>query len=266
MPAQRGPEHQEGRALAAAGPGRAGVTDLAMLVDLAAGAALRAELGADRRLATTALDVQLLSPLPDLDQLVARATTSASDGRRGTAGVELLAGGAALGHAVVAFAVLGGGLPPVPWEQPSGTPDYVVAGAEDALDPAGRTALAQVRDAGALSWSEALLQGGCTRAGTSSTVLQPSPLMANRAGGVQGGVLVGLAVLAAAGSVENAGQLDAVHVDFAAAASVSTEISASVATLRHGRRSQLRRVDLHQDTEHEEKVLVAAATVALRTV
>lgn len=259
MHGQEGPEHQRGRALGADGPGRAGVTDLAMLVDLAAGAALRADLGADRRLATTALDVQLLAPLPGLDQLVARAATSATDGRRGTTGVELLANDAALGHAVVAFAVLGGGLPPVPWEQPPGAADDVAARTEEALDPPGRTALAQVRSAGPLSWSEALMQGACTRVGA-STVLRPSPLMANRAGGVQGGVLVGFAVLAATGSVENAGQLDAVHVDFAAAASVSTEISASVTTLRHGRRSQLQRLDLHQDD-----VLVAAATVALRT-
>lgn len=255
-----GQQGQEGHALAADGPGLAGVTDLAMLADLAAGAALRGELGADRRLATTALDVQLRGPLPGLDQLVARAVTPTTDGRRGTAGVELLAHGAALGHAVVAFAVLGGGLPPVPWEQPAGAAEAIVARSEAALDETERAALALVRAAGGLSWSEALLRGACTRLGT-STVLRPSSLMANRAGGVQGGVLVGLAVLAATGSADNAGQLDAVHVDFAAPASVSTEISASVSTLRRGRRSQLQRVDLHQ-----EKVLVAAATVTLGTV
>lgn len=115
----------------------------------------------------------------------------------------------------------------------------------------------QVRDAGPLSWSEALLQGGCTRGGT-SMVLQPSPLMANRAGGVQGGVLVGLAVLAATGPAE---ALAGVHVDFASPATVSAEIHACITALRQGRRSRLLRVDLVQDD-----VLVAAATVTLRTV
>lgn len=256
MPGQEGEHGEEGRALAADGPGLAGATDLAMLADLAAGAALRGELGADRRLATTALTVQLLAPLGALDQLVARAVTPATGGRRGTAGVELLANGAALGHAVVAFVVLGGDLPPVPWEEPAGAAERIVVRPEAALDETERATLALVRAAGPLSWSEALLRGACTRAGT-STVLQPSSLMANRAGGVQGGVLVGFAVLAASGSTD---QFDAVHVEFTAPASVTTEIHASVTTLRQGRRSHLLRVDLHQDD-----VLVAAASVALQT-
>lgn len=235
--------------------GSAGPTDLAMLMDLAAGAAVRARIGGGRRLATTSLAVHLLNALPRTAELVVCADGAVVGGRLAVAGTIVLAAGEVLGHGSVAFAVLGEGLPPIPWEHDAPVPTVVLA--EDELTMDERVGLQQIRCADARSWSEAVLRGS-TRRGPAGLELQPSTLMANRAGGVQGGVLVGLAALAAERPDEGT-TLSSMQVDFAAAATLEAPVRARVEVLRRGRRSRLVRVDLLQ-----EDYLVVAATVVLR--
>lgn len=235
--------------------GSAGPTDLAMLMDLAAGAAVRSRIGGGRRLATTSLAVHLLDALPRTADLVVRADHAVADERLAVAGTIVLSAGEVLGHGSVAFAVLGEGLPLIPWEHNDPVPTVVLAEGELTMDE--RVGLQHVRGADARSWSEAVLRGS-TRRGPAGVELRPSTLMANRAGGVQGGVLVGLAVLAAEPPDEGT-TLSSVQVDFAAAATLEAPVRARVEVLRTGRRSRLVRVDLLQ-----EDYLVVAATVVLR--
>lgn len=241
---------------AAAATGVAGPTDLAMLVDLAAGAAIRSRIGGDRRLATTSLAVHLIGALPPTADLAVHVPEVAELGRLAVASTTVLAGGEVLGTGSVAFTVLGDGLPPIPWEQAGPTPAVPLD--EEDLTPDERDGLRHCRSAGTRSWSEAVLRGSTQRS-SAGLELHPSTLMANRAGGVQGGVLVGLAVLAAE-APDGSSALGSVQVDFVSAATVDAPVKARVEVLRESRRSQLLRVALVQSD-----VLVVAATVGLRT-
>ena len=239
--------------------GLAGATDLAMLVDLAAGAEIRARLGRDRRLATTALAVHLLGPLPATAGLTVHVPEVEVRGRSAVAGTRVVAGGAVLGHGSVAFTVLGGGLTPIPWERPHPTEaDPAPPGPlrEEDLTADEQDALRHTRSTGGHSWSEAVVRGSTTR-GPDGLVLRPTGLLANRAGGVQGGVLVALAVLAARAPV-GSGVLGSVQVDFVSAATVDAPVLARPEVLREGRHSRLVRVDLVQGG-----TLVVTATVGL---
>lgn len=238
--------------------GTAGPTDLAMLVDLAAGAAIRAQVGAGRRLATTAMAVHLLGALPPTAGLAVHVPEVVARERSALATGTVLAGGEAIGHASVAFALLGDGLTPIPWEHAGPVPARSSALREDELTADERAGLAHVRSAGAHSWSEAVLRGA-TSVGAEGLELRPTGLLTNRAGGVQGGVLVGLAVLAAQAG-DGGDVLSSVQVDFVAPATVGEPVLARVDALRSGRRSRLARVGLVQLGG-----LVVAATVGLRT-
>jgi hypothetical protein len=243
-------------AAAADAAGAAGSTDLAMLVDLAAGAAIRSRIGGDRRLATTSLAVHLLGALPPTADLAVHVPEVAELGRLAVASTTVLAGAEVVGTGSVAFAVLGDGLPPIPWEQAGPTPHGPLR--EEDLTPDEQDGLRHSRSAGARSWSEAVLRGSTQRS-PAGLVLRPSTLMANRVGGVQGGVLVGLAVLAAE-APDGSSVLGSVQVDFVSAATVDASVTARVEVLRESRRSRLLRVALVQSD-----TLVVAATVGLRT-
>ncbi len=230
-------------------PGATSGTDLATVVDLAAGAELRALLGGDQRLATSVLALHLAGPLPPLAQLAVRAEGVVVRGRRTVVGVTVLGAGEPVGRGTAAFTVVGDGLTPIPWELGGGVTVVVELGAHELTDDERAVLGLGRRD----SWADQLLVAA-VGTGADGLQLVPTSLMVNRAGGVQGGVLAGFAVRAA-----GEGELASLQLDFLSAAVVERPVVAGVRVLRETRRSRTVLVELEQAGE-----LVATASVGLR--
>lgn len=225
--------------------GPTGLLDVAMLADLALGAAVRSRVGADRQLPTVTLTVQLTAPLPAASTVRVRAEGSAVGSyRQASAAGAVLDGETPVGHCGATFA-LGRRLQVVmPWEQRDRVePDPLT---EDRLTDVEAAALATIRARNSTSAGEALLAAGCEPGGRDPSHLRltPSTLLANRSGTVQGGVLFALADRSAA--LASAGDLATGHAQFVSGADVAVPLDASSVVLRSGRRTSFVRTDVHQ--------------------
>lgn len=229
-------------------PGPVPPVALASLADLALGAAIRARLGPNRRLATTSLAVHHLEPTvfgPVTAEGVALRIEPAHE--RGFAQCELYAaGGQVVGTVGGWFVALpappGRSLPPVPWERADLPPvpavtlqelDVDERAAVDASTRAGARA-----EASATSVMEELLGISWTRqAGAAAHgELAVGPEHSNRVGHVQGGLVYGAAALAA-GQATGAGMhLAEGHLQFLRPADGSLLVI-EARELRRGRRA-----------------------------
>ncbi|WNV74162.1 acyl-CoA thioesterase domain-containing protein [Geodermatophilus sp. DSM 44513] len=256
-----------------AAPGsRVSPTALATLADLTMSAAIRARLGPQNRLGTVTLAVQHLEPEPTgpvhSEAVAARVEL---DEERGFARCELRDPAGTLVAAVEGWFTAmpmppGRRLGPVPWELPEGTPVPPVAEAD--LEPAERAAVDACTAAGeraaaagtsvvdellAMTWTEPP-DGGVRGE------LAVGPEHANRGGHVQGGVLYGVAVLAARRAVGDGLHLADGHLQFLRPAHADT-LAVQARPLREGRRTAFAEVRLTAAGE-----LVAAGSLTFQRV
>jgi acyl-coenzyme A thioesterase PaaI-like protein len=238
-----------------------GPLDVAVLADLALGGALRARFGADRVLPTVSLTLHLAQPRPPADVRV-RAWGDGSANGLADARAEVVAGGRPVGRALATFAVPArpGRAAPLPWEvEPE---DH--ARPPQPTPKERRLAADLVRAAGdERSWAEELLLRCCRRDDHEDRELLclPAPVLCNRAGHIQGGVLFGLAAAAVNDDPAPWSTRTAVgHILYVAPASAHAPVRAIATPIHETRRTRFVRVDLHQCGE-----VVATATFTLRT-
>lgn len=223
--------------------GPVGHLEIAVLADLALGAAARAQAGADRRMPTLSLTIDLAGPPPPAARLDVVADPPAiEDGFVSTAGT-VRDDGHAIGHCAAAFALGSAGFAVLPWEERAGAAVEPLDEAD--LDDAEAQMLGAIRAASGAGWSDAVLDGAVTGSGPLSLVA--SPLLANRAGTVQGGVLFTLAARAAALTVDGPVRMRGGHLDFVSAGDVSRPIVATSTLLSAGRRTSFARSEIRQD-------------------
>ncbi|OJY47719.1 MAG: hypothetical protein BGP03_33940 [Pseudonocardia sp. 73-21] len=217
-----------------------GLLEIAVLADLALGAAARAEAGSDRRMPTLGLTIDLAGGLPPAARLTVAADEPAiDDGFVSTAGT-VRDGDRAVGHCAATFALGSAGFAVLPWElRDAASVDPL---AEPDLDAAETGMLAAVRAATGSSWSDAVLDDAI-RDGR----LHASPLLANRAGTVQGGVLFALAARAAASAVDGPVRMRGGHLDFLSAGDVAHPLDTTSTLLGAGRRTSFARAEISQD-------------------
>ncbi|MCV2490634.1 thioesterase family protein [Geodermatophilus sp. YIM 151500] len=199
---------------AAVTPGPVPPVSVAAIADLAMGSAVRAEVGAGRRLGTVTMALHHLAP--DVRAPVTPAASVVSldaDRRHALARCELTdASGAVVAAAqgwFMALPVPGGArLPLLPWERDE-PPDPPVP-AWDALRPDERAAVEATLRAGARARARgtsvsAELTAPTWEAGTAEGTargrLRIGPALTNRVGHVQGGALYGIGLAAAARAV-----------------------------------------------------------------
>ncbi len=217
-----------------------GLLEIAVLADLALGAAARAQAGADRRMPTLSLTIDLAGSPPPAARLDVVADPPAiDDGFVSTAGT-VRDGGHAIGHCAATFALGSSGFAVLPWEQRAGA--SVEPLAEHDLDDAEARMLGAVRGAAGTSWSDAVLDDA-----THDGRLIASALLANRAGTVQGGVLFALAARAAATAVEGPVRMRGGHLDFLSAGDVAHPLDATSTLLSAGRRTSFARSEIRQE-------------------
>ncbi|MGC1212699.1 MAG: acyl-CoA thioesterase domain-containing protein [Micromonospora sp.] len=235
----------------------AGLLDVAMLADLALGAALRRQVGGDRLLATITLTLHLGPATPYQDVAVPSSAGGIAHGV-GAARGEFVRDGQLIGQCLATFAVGAGGAAatPLPWERSAPPPDAVVppGGLPDALTPDEREVLAAVGELARAgtgdgrSWSEELVAQRCMAGPSGGSVrLRPSLAMRNRAGRVQGAVLFGLACASAVGTVTPVPiRTVSGHLEFLASAAADAPIDAEPVLLRATRQLFFVRSDLRQ--------------------
>ena len=245
-----------------AGSKRMAVVDIAMLADYALGAAARHFIGRDHTLPTLTLTLQLAQH-DDGARISADGTAvSAGDGYIVSAIGTLRDGANAVGHCAGTFAKGPSGAPPLSWEQAAAlTLDPIDAAALTPVEASAREIIE--RDRGSVtSWSERLFRAACTPLpgdDPSRVRLDATPLLTNRAGGVQGGVLMALADLAAQ-RLANSDVLVSIHMDFITAGDVTKPITSRGRILRAARRTTACAIELEQDGR-----VVATATSLHRT-
>lgn len=234
-----------------------GLLDVAMLADLALGAAVRRQVGDDRLLATITLTLHLGPAVPHQGVTVRASDGAIADGI-GTAHGEFLRDGHVVGQCLATFAVGSGGAAatPLPWERSAPPPDAAApaGGLADALTPDEREVLAVVGELARAgtgdgpSWSEALVAQRCAAGpSTGSVRLRPTLAMHNRAGRVQGAVLFGLASTTAVGTVVPVPvRTVSGHLEFLASAAADAPIDAEPVLLRATRQLFFVRSDLRQ--------------------
>jgi acyl-coenzyme A thioesterase PaaI-like protein len=228
--------------------------DLAVLADLAVGAALRARTGQGALMPTLTLTLQLLGP-EEIEDVRVRAWAESLEGTVASARAAVVGAGGPLGSCLATFALAGAGATPgrpLPWEVDSPVPDEPEALGE--LSEEERTALAALDGHGALAGRVAAPEWD----GTARGRLEAGPLVLNRAGAVQGGVLAGLACAAArrAAGRESA-RVAALHLAFLRPAP-SGELRVAAEVLHAGRRATSLRAEVMAGA-----AVVATAMVAL---
>lgn len=169
-----------------------GLADVAMLADFALGGALRRLLGAGRILPTLTLTIEADAPGTPRNVAVHGHADRPVNGLGRAHGV-LVHDGAVAGRCLATFAVPRSGITaePLSWEEPGGSARTEAA---ERTVPALARGLGIPLD-GEQSLSEALLRSCCTDL-EDGIRLQPGPVLANRAGSVQGGVQFWLAARA----------------------------------------------------------------------
>ncbi|GAA0935683.1 hypothetical protein [Pseudonocardia zijingensis] len=248
-------------------PQRIGDLEAAMLADFVLGGALRARTSREKPMPTLTLSLELVRPARSAARFTAHATETAVDGGLGTAAAVLRDEGAAIGHASATFAVPSRGRQPVlPWDDPEGIPaveplpradlDEVEAGALGAM-------LGTAADGGAgssLSWGDRVVEAATTTAagdGRATLRFRPAGSVTNRAGAVQGSVLVALATRAARAAAGGPVDVRSVGVRFADAAHTRTVLHVAARVEHRTRRTVFVDVQVTQD----EAVRAAAGVV-----
>lgn len=246
-----------------------GVTELAVIADFALGAALRTRLGPTTLLATLTLTLQV-DDFAAASEANVRAHAEPTHGAVAPARGEVLVGGLPIGACLATFALPthgSSGMPPLPWERSAAKERRGSAAASPTAAHGDRkrshsdgSAEAPTARAGERSLGDALVAPDLTRGGDGAAHgrLDASPLLANRAGQVQGGALAGLAVAAARTAAEQpaAGPVSAHILFLRPAEPAALDVHADV--LRAGRRAAFVRVDVNQGGS-----LVASAQVVL---
>jgi acyl-coenzyme A thioesterase PaaI-like protein len=244
-------------------PQRIGDLEAAMVADFVLGGALRARTSRERPLPTLSLSLELVRTPRAAAGFTAHATRAAVDGGVGTAAAVLCDGGTAVGHASATFAVPSRGRQPVlPWDDPDGVPVADPLPRAD-LDEVEAAALGPVAGGGAvssLSWGDRVVEAGTATTaadGRATLRFRPTGAVANRAGAVQGAVLVALATRAARAAAGTAGQdtgtpgglveVRSVAVRFARAAHLSTVLQVVARVEHRTRRTVFVDVVLSQD-------------------
>ncbi|WP_142271632.1 acyl-CoA thioesterase domain-containing protein [Mycobacterium sp. AT1] len=236
----------------------AGLVEIAVLADLALGASVRTQAGADKQMPTLSMTIDLAGTPPPAARLdVATAAAALHERFASTAGT-LRDGGRAIGHCAATFAVASANATLLPWER-QGAIDAVHPLAEDDLDAAEEHLLHAIRAAGDRCWSDAVLEASITE----STPLQitASDLLANRFGTVQGGLLFALAARAASQAAEGSTRVRGGHVDFLSAGDVTQPLDTAATVLSAGRRTSFIRSDIRQGPR-----LVATGSFVLQAV
>lgn len=214
--------------------GAPGVVEVAVLADLALGGALRSTAGAGLPLPTISMTVQWDAGALGLVRSAGASAPCLRAGTSSAAARLLSAAGEVLGRAQGVFAVparpFTGAAATMPWdESPTTSPSGTVAAQEADPDVSARI-VDHAEHGAAEGWMSALTRS-CTRwepAGRG--VFAPDPVMANRAGAVQGGVLFGLAVMAGgrAGHLDEADAVTA-SMDLLAPVSVTQALDVDTA-------------------------------------
>ncbi|MEQ4724165.1 hypothetical protein [Nonomuraea sp. B19D2] len=241
----------------ALGSASLGLLDIAMLADLALGAALRSRLGAGRPLPTLTLTLELDPVRLPTGTSVRGWSEPVTAGLGRTYGV-ILHEGRPIGRCLALFAVAESApdLAPMPWETPGGARSAEGRAAET-LSETERAMLAALPARGApelgkdFSWTDALLAAACTDDPDmpGDTLLSPNAAMLNRSGQVQGGVLFWLAATAALAGAAAGGRprLVSGRLQFLSAARPVSPLSASPTVTHVTRRTSFARTEIQQD-------------------
>ncbi|MGW2307534.1 PaaI family thioesterase [Actinomadura luteofluorescens] len=217
------------------GPSGAGLVGVAMLADLALGAALRSQVGARRALPTLTLTLEL-DPEPPRPWTSVRARSEPPRGGLGRTHGTVLSGETVVGRCLATFAVPGSAarLDPLPWEVPEAVTPLVHSTAEPLTDAeqAVLTAMRTLDAEHGRPWADALLAKAC-QDGPDGRFLHPNAAMLNRSGQVQGAVLFWFA----AASSEVDGHLVSGHIQFLTPADPWTSLLARPVAVHETRRT-----------------------------
>jgi acyl-coenzyme A thioesterase PaaI-like protein len=240
--------------------GPLGVTELAALADLALGAAIRRNAGTETLLPTLTLTLELDRAAHGCDATVSAEAAPTVEETAGAVGWLRGADGV-LGRCMATF-VVGSGeaeAPPLPWEIDRRVPvSASPSGREERLTDAEAAVVAALEDAAEGSLEARLLRPRWhLEDGRSQGTLTPGMALLNRAGHVQGGATVGLAVAAARMASSRPARLTSVHVQFMRPA-LARRLDVVGRLVRAGRRASFAAVELAQDDR-----LVATASVTL---
>ncbi|ROZ52884.1 hypothetical protein EEB12_29045 [Rhodococcus sp. WS1] len=228
-----------------------------MLADLALGASARAEGGADKQMPTLSMTIQLARPLPPPGRIeVTTDTPAVHDRFLSTAGA-LRDEHTVIGHCTAAFAVGSAQAPRLPWEQSGG--EAVAPLLKQDLCGPELQMFETVMAAESESWGDFILNTATLR--SPSLRFQATPLMANRFGTVQGGLLFALAARGASAATSGPSRVKVGHVDFLAAGDVTQELEVSATVLSAGRRTSFVRAEITQGER-----LVATGSFVQQTV
>jgi acyl-coenzyme A thioesterase PaaI-like protein len=256
--AATGPAAIELEGVSAWGP--LGVTELATLSDLALGAALRRKAGTATLLPTITLTLELDRDAPGCDATVCAEAEPTVDGTAGAVG-RLRSADGVLGRCMATFVVGSreADVPPLPWEINGRVPASASSrGREERLTDAEAAVLAALDHASAGSLEARLLRlQWQSEDGRSQGALEPGIALLNRAGHVQGGATVGLAVAAARAASSRPARLASAHVQFVRPA-LARRLQVVGRLVRGGRRTSFATVELSQDDR-----VVATASVTL---
>lgn len=251
-------------AVAALGAG-VGLLDVAMLADLAIGAALRSSRGLDRVTPTVTLTLHL-DAVPAARDVSVRAWDTDSSSEVVGSRADVVSGGRVVGQALAVFAIPGSAArsAPMPWET-GGTPrtprhasvgralQHLTVEEREVVEAVEQAALGSTQ--GGPSWTEQLLARACTvpahegdAAATGAvTRLHPTLAMRNRAGAVQGAVLFALSATVATAAVAPARvRVLSLHMDFVSAADAAVPVDAEPTLVRTTRRLSFLRVEVRQ--------------------
>jgi acyl-coenzyme A thioesterase PaaI-like protein len=240
--------------------GPLGVTELATLADLALGAAVRREAGTATLLPTLTLTLELDRAAHQYDATVSAEADPSVDGTAGAVG-RLRSGDGVLGRCIATFVVGSreAGVPPLPWEIDRGVPASASSRVgEERLTEAEAAVLAALEHMSEGSLEARLLRPQWqAEDGRSQGTLAPGMALLNRAGHLQGGATVGLAVAAGRAASPRPARLASVHVQFVRPV-LARRLDLVGRLVRAGRRASFATVELSQDRR-----LVATGSVTL---
>ena len=240
--------------------GPLGVTEVATLSDLALGAAIRRTVGTATLLPTLTLTLELDHDGRGCDATVCAEAEPTVDATVGAVG-RLRSADGLVGRCMATFVVESreADVPPLPWEIDARPPAAALPRVhEERLTDAEAAVLAALEPASAGSLEARLLRlHWQTEDGRSQGTFEPGLALLNRAGYVQGGATVGLAVAAARAASSHPARLTSVHVQFVRP-TIARRLQVIGRIMRAGRRTSFATVELSQDDR-----VVATASVTL---
>ena len=215
--------------------------ELAVLADFALGAALRTRAGPGAVMPTLTLTLQLWGHERAADMRV-RAWAESVEGTVACARAELVGADGPLGSGLATFAVAGAEVTParpLPWED-------TAAPVESEPEAPGELSAEERAAVAALEGGEGLAERIASPewVGPGRGRLEAGPLLLNRAGNVQGGVLAGLACVAARQAAGHpAARAASFHLAFLRPAPPG-ELEVAAEVLHAGRRATSLRADV----------------------